>query len=99
MAAQHWRPSAPAIGQFGVATAACLTLVAVTSTSRAAFVAATDSTGNNASAADCFYAPTVQAGTASTTTNGTQVISISAVDPAKAFLIFQTRHSSNRPVG
>ncbi|MEL6982272.1 MAG: hypothetical protein AAFO29_07595 [Actinomycetota bacterium] len=99
MGAPHRRPPTPVIGQSVVIVAACMALVALTSTSRAAFVATTATTGNSASATDCFYSPTVQSGTASNTSNGTQTITISSVDPAKAFLIFQTRHDLNRPVG
>lgn len=42
---------------------------------------------------------TVQTGTATSSSNGTVTVSISAVDPAKSFLIFETRHNSNRPPG
>lgn len=41
----------------------------------------------------------VQSGTATSTGNGTTSVTITAVDPTKAFLVFQTRHSSNRPPG
>jgi hypothetical protein len=41
----------------------------------------------------------VQSGTAVNSANGTQTINISGVDPSKSFLIFETRHASNRPVG
>ncbi|MGE3166825.1 MAG: IPT/TIG domain-containing protein, partial [Planctomycetota bacterium] len=41
----------------------------------------------------------VQSGTATSTANGTVTVNIAAVDPSRAFLIFQTRHNSNRPVG
>lgn len=41
----------------------------------------------------------VQSGTASSTANGTLTVTITSVDTTKSMLIFQTRHSSNRPVG
>ena len=41
----------------------------------------------------------VQSGTATSTGNGTVTVNITSVDTSKAFLIFQTRHSSNRPGG
>ncbi len=41
----------------------------------------------------------VQHGTAVSNGNGTVTVGITAVDPAKSFLVFQTRSSSNRPPG
>src|SRR4030067_2687159 len=41
----------------------------------------------------------VQTGTTTSTANGTVTVPITLVDPAKSFLIFQTRHNSNRPPG
>ncbi len=41
----------------------------------------------------------VQSGTAISSGNGTTSVSITAVDPGKSFLMFQTRSSSNRPPG
>jgi len=41
----------------------------------------------------------VQRGTAVSSGNGVVTVGISAVDPAKSFLVFQTRSSSNRPPG
>ena len=40
----------------------------------------------------------VQSGTVANAANGTQTVTISGVDPAASFLIFNTRHNSNRPV-
>ena len=40
----------------------------------------------------------MQSGTAVSTANGTQTITISSVDITKSFLIFQTRSSGDRPV-
>jgi uncharacterized repeat protein (TIGR01451 family) len=39
----------------------------------------------------------VQSGTATSSANGTVTVSIAAVDPAKSFLMFGTRHNDNRP--
>ncbi|MGQ0670233.1 MAG: hypothetical protein ACT4PO_11270 [Actinomycetota bacterium] len=47
----------------------------------------------------CFDRASVQTGTATSSANGTLTVPISAVTPARSFLIFNTRHSSNRPVG
>lgn len=41
----------------------------------------------------------VQSGTATSTGNGTTTVNISSVDTSKSFLVFQTRHNSNRPTG
>ena len=41
----------------------------------------------------------VQSGTATSSGNGTTAVSITAVDPGKSFLMFQTRSSSSRPPG
>jgi hypothetical protein len=41
----------------------------------------------------------VQSGTATSSANGTITVPITNVDPAKSFLVFQTRHNLNRPVG
>jgi predicted ribosomally synthesized peptide with SipW-like signal peptide len=41
----------------------------------------------------------MQSGTAVSNANGTQTVPISSVDTTKAFLLFDTRHNSNRPVG
>lgn len=44
--------------------------------------------------------PFVQAGTAVNAANGTLTVALpSRVDPARAFLIFSTRHNNGRPVG
>jgi len=40
----------------------------------------------------------VQAGTALSTATGTVTVPITAVDPTRSFLIFETRNNSNRPV-
>ena len=39
-----------------------------------------------------------QSGTVANAANGIQVVNISGIDPAKSFLIFETRHNINRPV-
>jgi hypothetical protein len=41
----------------------------------------------------------VQSGTATNMVNGVTTVNISPVNMSKSFLIFNTRHSSNRPVG
>ena len=41
----------------------------------------------------------VQRGSLASSGNGTVTAPIAAVDPSKSFLVFQTRHDSNRPVG
>lgn len=41
----------------------------------------------------------VQSGTTSSSAAGTLTVTITTVDTTKSMLIFQTRHSSNRPVG
>jgi hypothetical protein len=66
--------------------------------STAMFSASTSSTASFGST-DCFYRATTQNGTASNATNGTTTVTITAVDPTKAFLMFTSRHNSNRPVG
>ena len=47
----------------------------------------------------CFHRATVQSGTTTSTTNGLTIVTIASVNTAKAFLLFSTRHDSNRPVG
>ena len=54
---------------------------------------------NSFASASCWAAvKSLQKGTAVNSANGTQTIGITAVDPAKSFLIFNTRSSSDRPV-
>ena len=54
----------------------------------------------------CFVSPSqgavlsgVQSGSQVISVSGATEININSVDPSKSFLIFQTRHNSNRPVG
>jgi hypothetical protein len=54
---------------------------------------------NSFATAACFYRASVQSGTAASAANGTVTVTISSVDPSKSFLLFSTRHNSNRPVG
>jgi hypothetical protein len=61
-----------------------------------ALTAAWTATPREASAASV---QRVQSGTAVNSANGTQTITISPVDPAKSFLVFESRHDSARPVG
>src|SRR6266480_7651710 len=67
----------------------------------ALFTDSAQSTNNVFATAACFHAQfkDVQRGTATSTANGTTTVTITAVDPTKAFLLFSTRSSSNRPVG
>lgn len=56
---------------------------------------------NQLSTRPCFQAKVagVQTGTLTNNANGKQTVVITAVDPAKAFLIFNTSSNSDRPVG
>ena len=47
----------------------------------------------------CFHRATLQSGTTTSTANGLTTVTIASVNTAKAFLLFSTRHDSNRPVG
>lgn len=76
-----------------------LTATALTiPTSSASYYSSTNSSADF-SAAGCFHRSNVQKGTTTSTAEGTTTVPIGAVDPTKAFLIFTSRHSSNRPVG
>jgi hypothetical protein len=57
--------------------------------------------GNTFTTASCFQARvnSFQTGTGASIANGTLTVPIASVDPAKSFLLFNTRHDSNRPVG
>jgi hypothetical protein len=57
--------------------------------------------GNTFSTAGCFQprVNTRQTGTAASNANGTLTVPIASVDPTRSFLLFSTRHNSNRPVG
>lgn len=57
--------------------------------------------GTNTITTGCFSSAavrTVQKGSATNSANGTQTVTITAVDTSRAFLSFSARHSSNRPV-
>lgn len=60
----------------------------------------TSSTGTAASfgTAACYQRATVQRGTAVSTIDGITTTTISAVDTTRSFLMFTSRHNSNRPV-
>lgn len=78
-----------------------LALMAATGLMVRSSIAAYTSSGSASasfSSASCFSRATTQNGTATSSANGTTTVTISNVDPAKAFLLFSTRHSSNRPV-
>jgi hypothetical protein len=54
---------------------------------------------NDFGTASCWAAvKSRQTGTATSTGNGTVTVTISAVDKARSFLVFHTRHNLNRPV-
>ncbi len=65
----------------------------------AAFLDTTNNGLSTFTAASCLGGADVQSGVATNAANGTQTVSISAVDPAASFLLFTSRHNSNRPVG
>ena len=86
---------------FGVALFLALAVVLLAAsvsvgTSRAPFLDTTDNSGDSFAAAATWT--NVQSGTATVIGSGTVTVSISSVDPAKSFLVFQSRHSGNRPV-
>jgi hypothetical protein len=85
-----------------VAVAVVLAVVAASlvTAARSAFFDTTG-TGATLTTLDCFEARlgSVQTGTATSTANGTLTVSITEVDPSKSFLIFTSRHDSDRPVG
>ena len=70
-------------------------------TSRAGFFDTTENSGNSFSASDCFDAKpdSVQNGTATSSASGVVSVPITPVDPTLSFLMFSSRHDSNRPVG
>lgn len=79
-----------------VSVALSMTLISMEgTTSRAAFSDTGDNSSNAWAAASSWT--TVQSGTLSVTGSGTTTAPISSVDPTKSFLIFQSRHNSNRP--
>lgn len=75
-------------------------LVALSSLSlSAASYSGTAGTAGSFGTAACYYRATVQRGTAVSTADGITAATITAVDPARSFLMFTSRHNSNRPVG
>jgi hypothetical protein len=80
-----------------IAVAVVVTAAFMVKVSMAAY---TSSTGTSASlgSASCYHRASTQSGTATSSANGTTAVTITAVDPAKAFLLFSTRHSLDRPV-
>ncbi len=75
-----------------------LVLYVTVGSSVAKYTSSTTSNGSFGSAT-CYFRATVQNGTATSSANGTTTVTITAVDPAKAFVLFSTRHNSARPVG
>ena len=88
-------------GRYGARAAVLLAAIAVPFLSAPAGATFTKSTAasHSASSASCFYRSTVQSGSTTSTANGTTTVTITSVTMAKAFLVFSTRHDSNRPVG
>jgi hypothetical protein len=83
-----------------VAVVAALAAVATTSRVAARFTDTPSVAANAFGTGSCFTrVESFQKGTTSNAVNGTTTVTISSVNPARAFLIFNTRHSSNRPVG
>ena len=84
-----------------VGTAILALSMTVSAGSRAAFVGTNDNSGNSFSTASCFNAQPdgVQNGTTTSSANGVVSVPITAVDPSLSFLMFSSRHDSNRPVG
>jgi hypothetical protein len=82
----------------GALVLALVVALLATPSTEAAFTAGTGNGGSSWAAA-CLFRPTVQSGTTTNAVNGTTTVTITAVDPARSFLLFSTRHNSNRPVG
>ncbi|MCH8991815.1 MAG: hypothetical protein IIA44_08735, partial [Acidobacteria bacterium] len=96
--ARRLRPSILVLLLSLVVSLASLTLVS----SRGAFSDSTDNPGNSFASLSCFKPAqpgSVQSGTATSSANGTLSVSITPVDAAMSFLVFSSRHDSNRPVG
>lgn len=76
-------------------------LTAVTAGSRAVYLDTTDNSGNSFTSSNCFDAQpgSVQSGTATSSANGVVSVGITPIDPTLSFLMFSSRHDSNRPVG
>ncbi len=92
-------PADVARRRWRVLVAVCAVVGALASVALSA-ASYTDATGTAASlgTAACYYRASVQTGTAVSTTDGVTTATIAAVDPTRAFLMFSTRHNSNRPV-
>lgn len=61
----------------------------------------TESVAGTFTTSACFRAQgaAVQRGTATSSANGTVTVAIASVDTTKSFLLFNSRHNNNRPVG
>jgi hypothetical protein len=82
-----------------VAVVAALAGAATTSRVAARFTDAPSVAGNAIATASCFTSmKSFQKGSTTNAVNGTTTVTISSVNPARAFLLFSTRHNSNRPV-
>lgn len=88
-------------GRYGARAAVLLAAIALPFLSAPASATFTKSAAasHGAATASCFYRSSVQSGSTTSTANGTTTVTITSVTMAKAFLVFSTRHNSNRPVG
>jgi hypothetical protein len=90
------------VRKLALSLAVVAALAATASTSRVAalFTDAPGVAANSFATGTCFTrVQSFQKGSTTNAVNGTTTVTIASVDPTKAFLIFSTRHSSNRPVG
>jgi hypothetical protein len=78
---------------------AVLAIATLLPRTEAVFSGTTQDAANSFSNAACFYRAAVQSGSTTSTANGVKTVTITSVDPTKAFLLFSTRHDLNRPVG
>ncbi len=81
------------------AVTAVLAIATLLPRTEAVFSGTTQDGANSFSNAACFYRAAVQSGSTTSTANGVKTVTITSVDPTKAFLLFSTRHDLNRPVG
>ena len=96
------RPSLYAALSILLGVALLATVVTATVGSRAAFLDTTDNVDSSFNSLSCFepaQPSSVQSGTTTSNANGTVSVPITPVDPAMSFLVFNSRHNSNRPVG
>ncbi|MEE8405816.1 MAG: hypothetical protein V3S32_01550, partial [Acidimicrobiia bacterium] len=84
-----------------VGAAVLAVAMTVTVGSGAVFFDTTNNTGNSFTSSSCFDSQpgSVQSGSVTSSANGVVSVAITAVDPTLSFLMFSSRHDSNRPVG